>query len=217
MFDNLTQQTFSLPVCLVGSVGLLQKESLRDHLKSIGFANVIEHELDFFDVASARELAGNLTQQSEHDTCLIYIIHKTNLEAQNTLLKSLEDYSGNMALILVIPHEEMFLPTIHSRCHRVDIRSLGQQSELGIDGFDWNDWLAEDPIARMHSLAKKKDDLTIPFLRSGIDMLEKKFHHQFITKRKGVDQLKNIQVVRGWLNSPTPSASMIGEFMALTL
>ena len=217
MFEAITQQTFSLPICLVGSLGAHQQESLVAHLKTIGLKNVIQHELDFFDIASARELAGSLTQQSEHDTCLVYTIHRTNLEAQNTLLKSLEDYAGNMALILVIPHEQLFLPTIHSRCHRIDIRSQNQDSLGGPGAFDWADWLSKDPVDRMSILTKKKDDLTIPFLRSGIDTLEKHFHERFIAGQKGTDQLKKIQTIRGWLNSPTPSTSMISEFMSLSL
>src|SRR5205807_8004030 len=42
-------------------------------------------------------------------------------EAQNALLKTLEEPPGNTQLYLTTPSAESFLPTVRSRCHLIDL------------------------------------------------------------------------------------------------
>ncbi|MCB9809233.1 hypothetical protein H6776_02430 [Candidatus Nomurabacteria bacterium] len=187
-------------------------EKLIPYIKNIGYKTVLEYEFEFFDIESARELTNQLSQKSDGTTCLIYTIHRTNLEAQNTLLKSLEEYGSNVALILHIPHENTFLPTIHSRCHRIDLRTHHLTSQVP-SSFDWITWLDGSPVERMEALRETE----LSNLREGVDILERYFYTQFLADHRKAHKLSALQKVRSWINSSNPSTNMIGEFLSLTL
>lgn len=214
MFESITSATFSMPVCIIGPLDEKQKQELKQRIQSLSM-DFLEHHFDFFDVASALELTQNLSQQSEGQSCLFYSIHSTNKESQNTLLKSLEDYGGTTPVILQIPHTDIFLPTIISRCYVLDIRA--QQTRDSKGPIDWKSWLQLPSTERMKILSDMKDDMTLSMLQQGIDILEKKFHNDFLSDRSVQKQLVHIQKIREWVISPNPSLTMIGEYMSLVL
>lgn len=203
-----------MPVCIIGSFPDGGKEMLHKHIASLEM-DFLEYHFDFFDVASALELTQNLSQQSSGQACLFYSIHSTNREAQNTLLKSLEDYGGNTPLILHIPHTDIFLPTILSRCYLIDIRSQQSAQQGGL--IDWQSWIKLSGSERMKALSDVKDEMTLSILQEGINILEQKFHNDFLSDHSVQKQLLHIQKIREWVISPSPSLGMIGEYMSLVL
>jgi hypothetical protein len=214
MFETITSETFSMPICIIGPLDETLKRELKEHIQLIGM-DFLEYHFDFFDIASARDLAGNISQKSEMQSCLFYSIHSTNRESQNTLLKNLEDYGGTTPLILSVPYSDVFLPTIMSRCYLLDIRPL-LPSVVDV-GFDWIKWFEKSGDQRIKALAEMRDDMTLSLLRNGVDVLEKQFHNNFSKNHSRYQQLSRIQNVREWLASPNPSLTMIGEYMSLML
>ena len=75
-------------------------------------------------------------------------------EAQNALLKTLEDPVGESTLLLIAPGTGYMLPTVRSRCVTVPFRSLG------IEGFR----------RRMKDTIQEARDVTDLFTRSGGDI-----------------------------------------------
>jgi len=212
MFAQITQETFSMPVCIIGPLDDQLVSTLHAHIQSLGMT-VFQNSFDFFDVASALELARQLSQQSDNCACLIYSIYSTNKESQNTLLKSLEDYSGTMPIVLHIPYSDIFLPTILSRCFILDTRTNQFSGEAG--GFDWQLWLSKSPDDRIQMLIAQKDTITLPMIQAGVDFLEMKFHPDLSTNPVSREKILKLQIIREWLASPQPSLSMIGDYMSI--
>ena len=61
------------------------------------------------------------------------------VEAQNAFLKTLEEPPPHVVLILIATREERLLPTIHSRCRRVEFRLMPSpdiEADLAAEGLD---------------------------------------------------------------------------------
>jgi DNA polymerase-3 subunit delta' len=59
--------------------------------------------------------------------CKVYIIdeaHMMSIEASNCLLKTLEEPSPNVVIILLTAEEKMLLPTVISRCQRLELKPV---------------------------------------------------------------------------------------------
>ncbi len=73
-------------------------------------------------VDAVRELAVRLRMTAYEGGARVAIIvdaHRMNANAQNALLKTLEEPAPSTFLVLIVPHERTVLPTIASRCLRV--------------------------------------------------------------------------------------------------
>lgn len=217
MFESLRHDTFSMPICMIGILDSRRISTLRNHLETLGMI-MLEQHFDFLDVAATRELTQGLSQQSEKKICLFYTLHRTNIESQNTLLKTLEDYGGTTPLIFNIPHADIFLPTIMSRCFVLDIRS-SQEFHQDTGVIDWEVWFQSDIDKRLDIIGKanKAETLIVPVLQEGIDFLERKFYADFLDNHANQNRLIHIQKIRQWIQSPNPSVVMIGEYMSLIL
>lgn len=77
-------------------------------------------------------------------------------EAQNALLKTLEEPPGNALFILVVPAPETLLSTLRSRMQRLDVGAIAQKETVESGAF-----LASAPAARL--------DMIKPLLEKGDD------------------------------------------------
>lgn len=81
--------------------------------------------------------------------------------AQNKLLKVLEEPSRNVYMILTCTNLNLVLPTIRSRCNKVELHRLSDECMEGVIGNIPNKELilacSDGQIGRAQSLAKKKD------------------------------------------------------------
>ena len=96
--------------------------------KALKFAEKIQsnrfdlHLIDFEDsikIGQIRDLQRQLSLKpysGKYKTAIILEAHLMTIQAQNALLKTLEEPSGNAILILTSPSEYLLLPTIVSRC-----------------------------------------------------------------------------------------------------
>ena len=86
-------------------------------------------------IESIRELQRQASIHPYEGTCRVYIIDGAELlshEAANCLLKTLEEPPPNVLLILLTTNEASVLPTVLSRCQRIELRSMSIQ-ELAQD------------------------------------------------------------------------------------
>ncbi len=71
------------------------------------------------DIAELRRRASRASYEGHGHVFVLQDVHKTRAEAQNALLKTLEEPLPGVHILLVTDHPEMLLDTIASRCRRV--------------------------------------------------------------------------------------------------
>ena len=82
-------------------------------------------------VEEVRRLRGFLTHSAEGDAWRVIIVDQADemtISAANALLKSLEEPPARCLYLLVSSQPGRLLPTIHSRCRRLQLAPLGNES-----------------------------------------------------------------------------------------
>ncbi|MBQ3145096.1 MAG: DNA polymerase III subunit delta' [Clostridia bacterium] len=88
---------------------------------------VIEPEGNAIKIDQIRELVKKVYEKPIVSNKKVYIINDSNLmtkEAQNSLLKTLEEPPEYVTIILIASNENLFLPTIKSRCTKIIFNKL---------------------------------------------------------------------------------------------
>ena len=89
--------------------------------------DIIEPESNSIKINQIRELTKKVYEKPVVSNRKVYIINDSNYmtkEAQNSLLKTLEEPPEYVTIILVSDNENMFLPTIKSRCTKILFNKL---------------------------------------------------------------------------------------------
>jgi DNA polymerase III delta prime subunit len=113
---------------VAGNSGSIQKIMAlleQQGVKAQGNPDVYIREYSSFGVEEARELASKASSRalsSSRRTFIIVTPTVTN-EAQNALLKTLEEPAGDALFFLVVPSPLMLLPTLRSRAQILDVGS----------------------------------------------------------------------------------------------
>lgn len=88
---------------------------------------IIEPDGNNIKIEQIRELIKKVYEKPIVSTRKVYIINESNLmtkEAQNSLLKTLEEPPEYITIILITSNENAFLPTIKSRCTKILFNKL---------------------------------------------------------------------------------------------
>jgi len=132
----------------------------------------------------------------QHQNKIILIENAQNLltEAQNALLKNLEEPGEQNYIILTASNHLSLLPTIRSRCKVIKIKSTSSLSEkdlLKITGNLSSDLLVSEKIAQ-------DKDSVLPFLENQIILLQKKMTKDPSKKysRQIQKTIKSIQMIK---------------------
>ncbi len=101
--------------------------------------NIITSNIDFFDekigIDTVRTLRRTLSFKLRNDEKKVVVLNnEITLEAQNALLKCIEELSEQVILFIISDSHETILPTISSRCK---IITLGVESKY-LAGNKWN-------------------------------------------------------------------------------
>jgi DNA polymerase III delta' subunit len=116
---------------------------------------------------TARHLMGELSLTSSEGGARIAIVeqaHRLNDDAQNALLKLLEEPPPGVTIILCADDEERLLPTVRSRCVRIRLAAVGVR--------EIEEWLGEQGVAdapraaRLARLADGRPGLALAYARS---------------------------------------------------
>ncbi len=143
---------------LVGNVQLVSGgpdmlEHVSVHLASEGI--VTKGNPDFytrtyiaFGIDEARELSSRASARALGDR-RVFVIATGSItnEAQNALLKTLEEALGDALFVFIVPSTEMLLPTVRSRSQILEIHAPAQLSELDAATF-----LKSTPTMRLDML-----------------------------------------------------------------
>ena len=82
-------------------------------------ADIHQRSFENFTIKDARKLIDDAYLKSQEGDEQVFVITTQNIlrEAQNTLLKLFEDPSPQTLFYLIIPEEDLLLPTLRSRLH----------------------------------------------------------------------------------------------------
>ena len=147
-----------------------------------------------------------------------------NREAEQTLLKIIEEPAVNTHFFIIIPDSSVLLDTIISRTHVVKTNQIS-----GIDiQTEVTSFISSPPTDRIKRVAvvieKNKDKENSGQLRyyatSFVNELESVFHQKFKINRNDIKVkfiLNELQKSREYLRTPGASVKMILEHLALVI
>ncbi|MES2203366.1 MAG: hypothetical protein V4474_03540 [Patescibacteria group bacterium] len=164
-----------------------------------------------FGVDDARALITLASLKNLQETTYFLAIVSITTEAQQALLKLLEEPQEGTTFVMLLPHG-MLLPTVRSRMMAYP-GQLEAQKTAGAGAF-----LKSTGKARSDLIAKmlKDDDDTKERVRAFVDALELELHKKVKdpAARKG---LEDIAIVRDYLRDRSPSLKMLLEHLAMAL
>lgn len=124
-------------------VGTLEKEKVTHR----GSPDLFLRAYRKFGVEEAEELRTRARSKPVHDASRVFALFVPSItaEAQNALLKTLEEPSASALFFLIVPSPDMLLPTVRSRVQMLTIET-GKDVDLLVDA---DDFLAATPEKRI--------------------------------------------------------------------
>lgn len=169
-------------------------------------------------IRTAISFLGKKPFENPHKAVVIYHSETLTLEAQNALLKTLEEPPEYALMILAAKTEYAMLPTILSRCIKVQVRSEEQE-------------LSKEPVVELLQLSKGKllewaAEKSKAEKSELVELLEtwlEELHYELRKKESGIslEHAKNaiqlIQVVKDDLEKTNINTKLALEYLALNL
>ncbi len=142
--------------------------------------------------------------KSEKKACIIQEAQLLTIEAQNSMLKILEEPPANTLIILTTDSKELLLPTILSRCQLIDISEKISLSDIELEKFqNISERLkllsAGEGLALAETLGKDKEDAAI-WLENMIHIFHKKLI-EAIDKKDAEEKIWYAEVIRKFQNT----------------
>lgn len=227
--------------CLVGGdavkaelIALLEK---RYKIRSRGNPDLFDRTYLTFTVDDARAIRSLAATKPVSDSASsagggkkIFILRMNGItvEAQNALLKSLEEPGEAVHFFLIVPSAHLLIPTVKSRLAVIEIshtskiksQKAGPSSKQG-DVQDMASSFLKMPVAKRLDLIKsfmdeiskekrpKQDALDL------LDALEESIHAGGV--KKNPQALEAIETARTYMNDRSPSLKMLLEYVAMSL
>ncbi|OGC86577.1 hypothetical protein A3D70_00835 [Candidatus Adlerbacteria bacterium RIFCSPHIGHO2_02_FULL_54_18] len=189
---------------------LSQFEAYKAHLRPLW-----AHTYERFGIDEAREIIALSSLKNFAEATFFIGASSITSEAQQALLKLLEEPQEGTTFVLLVPHGAL-LPTVQSRMLPYpEIIAEFSRSDLLVEKFlkrggkERSDYIAE--------MLKNEDGLR-ERVRDFINALEAecvKLH--FTQKVEGRQALEDIAMVRGYLSDRSPSLKILLEHLALSL
>lgn len=132
--------------------------------------SILEPEGTSIKIDSIREFIKKVYEKPVVSNRKVYIINDSNYmtkEAQNALLKTLEEPPEYVTIILITSNENMFLPTIKSRCTKIVFNKL-----------------TDAELAKV--LEKQYNYLNIPEIVFKVSERKRKKSNKFKRQRRGI-------------------------------
>ncbi|MEA4910754.1 hypothetical protein SDC9_07752 [bioreactor metagenome] len=168
--------------------------------------------LKIFDIAKAREIISYGNTNFSHNNFILVSFYSINREAQNALLKFLEESPENIKVLFIVHKGINLISTVLSRLYRLDISEEEILSKNAEDEFFMRaveKFLTTKPVQRMKlkeisEILDRKDEYAFEFEdkeRKDRESLEKfllalhdylvQNHESFILEAKNDDELDN--------------------------
>lgn len=224
MLDELKHHAY----LLVGPAEIILLE-LRSKL---GVAEIIHQVLSSFGIDESRELREKQARAVAEAEERVFILQfdSITIEAQQALLKTLEEPAQRTKFFLIAPTKQMFLPTLLSR---LQIIVLDPRSNLkGVQGStsgprmaEAENFLAANPEERLAIVQKLLDASETPAetrtlalkLVQNLEILLERNLGAASGGTKTVSALRDLELARDYLNDRAASTRLILEHLATVL
>ena len=103
--------------------------------------NILEPDGNSIKIDQIRELTKKVCEKPVVSSRKVYIINDSNYmtkEAQNSLLKTLEEPPEYVTIILITSNDNLFLPTIKSRCTKISFKRLTDEELIRVLDKEYN-------------------------------------------------------------------------------
>lgn len=166
-----------------------------------------------FGIEEARELIALLSLKNFAQSVFLVGASALTSEAQQALLKLLEEPQEGSIIVLLVPHGSL-LPTVCSRMLpypeplEEGSSSAPAKQFLKLSGKDRSDYIAK--------LLKDEEGVK-DRVRDFVNGLEAELSKKMRTDKKTREALEDIAMVRGYLSDRSPSLKMLLEHLAVAL
>ena len=188
--------------------------------------------LKVFDISKAREILSYGNIKFEKKIYFVLSFYSMTREAQNALLKFLEDTPQNIKIILITISRANILNTIKSRTYKLDLEGdqyLNQETISLVEKFLSTKKIDRINIKKIQDILNKKDEYAEEFDkkerldREGIDIfltaLHKNLYEKYIIT-KNIEILKDLEKLNEfikYIKNNSSSGKTILEYLALKL
>lgn len=164
---------------------------------------------DRFSIADARELSGWAGQKPFESEKRVFIIVTEDIavEAQNALLKLLEEPSPTALFYVIIPRTAALLPTLRSRLYELE-----DENEARKDNTAFIEFLHSSYGERMRLIAAKTKDKDVRWIEEVVAGVEK-----VASESRSEILLRGVLFVRQYVKKKGASAKMLLEELSLLL
>ena len=184
-----------------------------------------EYAYDVFSIDDARDLreAQSFHSASESKKIFIILFNSIGHEAQNALLKTLEEPTAGTHFFFVIRTAEMLLPTVRSRMQVISRQlpvSSMQLSEREHAGERFLRGTVAERMKMIESMTKAKADdkpKAKEDARRFLAGLESLLYKDMGTNSKIAASLRDIIIAKHELSGRAPSLKLLLEHLALTM
>lgn len=138
-------------------------------------------------------------------------------EAQNALLKLLEEPAEYVVFFLIIPSRHLLLPTVTSRLALLD----GERESEAYDQAFVHEFIQAAPAARLKIIQSFLDDIAKErrTKQEAVDFLNavQKFLYEERGPVRGLKALEAVEIARKYMTDRAPSLKMLFEYAALAI
>lgn len=188
---------------------------LKGYFDNDNFSYVVSREYDSFKIDDARMIKRLQSEKTEKASVFILKFSFINKEAQNALLKVLEEPSNNTYFILVFPDKSKLLPTLQSRLYiisQIKKEILENNNFCKIKEFKEMSVDKRLELIKLKTDKKKEDTVTKSDILVFLDEFEIFESHQDASSSK---LLENIIFARESIHANGASVKMILEMLAI--
>ncbi len=166
------------------------------------------YEYDRMAIADARSLIQNALLRPVRESYRTFVIVAQSIlpEAQNALLKLFEEPNSHTIFYLIIPREDILLPTLRSRMHL-----LGTEVKKSDEG-EFSTFLQLSYIDRLAIIAEKlksEDDEWTKNIVNG--------YEEYAQKSRNSERMKDALLLSTYIPTVGSSKKMLLEHIALSL
>lgn len=212
--------------CLIGN------SSIKDELVSIltkvhkikvqGNPDLFARDYQTFSIDDAREVkafAGTRPVDDPGKKIFVLTMNGITVEAQNGLLKLLEEPPQYAHFFLIIPSAYLLLPTVKSRITLIGDAGIGNESSNEISEMA-SEFMKAAPKERLEIIKSLMEEITKEkrSKQDALDLmnaLEESIHGKGV--KKNVAALEAIINARKYMNDRAPSLKMLLEYVALNV
>jgi len=198
--------------------GIESNESIEKNINEIipneECSYIFNRRYDSFKIDDARAIKSLQSEKTEKAAVFIIAFTLINREAQNALLKVLEEPTSNTYFILIFPSTHALLPTLQSRLSIISLNTATKDERIisASDFVDMNlqqrfDWIKQHTDRKSDLIISKSDTMKL------LDDIEV-YYRENDTPRETIG---SIFKARKYCSANGASIKMILEMVALSL